>query len=1102
MALTLDQISALPSSQRAYVLEFQGYNYAATTSNELVTATWGGDWTNLKPTLQMPSALSREIDLINFKLNASPWTAQIVDADGSLALIMAEAYQSANVTLMKENTAIDRNDTPITVLDTTGFANSGTIYFGHEASTYASKTGTTFAGLTRGKFPFAGKSAWGLPFDTKQDEPGVEVSDYPRAWYRRGVMIYLTAKDPTTGTWLPKSSARLVFCGRINGWTRDGATGIWNFDLVSVEDDILRKEVFRDQWSATVKEGFHLNAETLQFVEGVHYGSTTVVNWASFSLAAGVYTNTTLMDAIESGIRGATPAPAYSWRLSNVTQGDGSNRTRLLVVTGTIGAGSEDVNIRMNLYGYDADSGEKRQSPALQRLGFKNGSAEAEADEFSTSSTTKAVAISDGPPVRAMFSWSTTIPVDNEQGTWQNQPSGSAVDVPGFTGEGFVMVDGGLHSGKILGVNYAAGSLTRVGTYDLGGQYNPLAPADDTVLGINVGPWPFVIYVGDDENKTIRVKQVWVAQGFLHRVLGRLLLSSGVTDYNDATYDKWPDDVGIGLPSTIVDMNSIVAVQQRRNMVCTLLIHQRQNAAEIVEGLMQQYGFHLTWRNAKLTAVTPTTMPANATVNWTLNANNTGSNWYTTARDGGSHITNKVTLKYNYDPVEEKYKDTLELNETVSQGIYGVRSSTYECPNLYDTDLSRVKAWADGTGADIIAFFGNAMRLLTRSIGPSLASASVGDIVALTDDDAPNQTTGDYGYNATRAWIVAHSYDPATCEGQVTLLIPPTVQSWAPTGMLDYSRGDFGYDSLGPYLHLRDHEFSLSGEAVDASNFAQNDVIRIFAIDDGQTTTTWSRTITAISGSRLTLSSTLSSPAFDSAKRYYVTYDIYANATTAQKAIGVWVGDDSDGKINATDKNQLWGANKADNDETDTVVVPTRRFKDTRGLTDEGYSLGPWFLRDMADFVNNAVAYITNQHPISYGFTTYVTSSSNSYELIRMWLVRCPPQATTLRYRMLVQGPGGADTASWRWTATATMPTGAGTGPNALTMTFPNDKNQATSTRTANTYDWVEGTLTVLPGPDGNCYVTLEAKNDAAAPTNGDRLRIVSAWFDPIDVTV
>lgn len=1066
MATTVAQLAKL-GAEVAFVLEWEGTStlWTSTTDTAGISTAWGGTHT-VRRGLKVTGSLTRRLDLLGFTIDAPAIGFEIADGrTGALATLLADADETALSTYVTID--VDRNDTTINVKSTAGFPSSGTIYIGHERITYTNTTATSFTGCTRGTFPWGGKASWG---HTHRAAPadgsgvGVEVSNKPRVWANRGAMLYIVAKD-TTGAWCVKADAVTHMAGILREPPEYDGERVWTGEILDVAE-LMEAALLRDQWTATI-EGFDLVEDETVFAGEVDAGTT--VGAATITVPAGHYSLESLLEFLNEEFTAAKVATdlTYDWSLSLVYLGS-VPRIHLQVF---VGATSDSHTFSFSasgvvgaVLGFPAALDSVLWVPGITPEVFEvNGS---------------------GTPIKTLwYPPATSLTVVEAHGTFNAQP---ADELPAWipSAQGYVQ----FGDSPILWLASLSGdTLTRSALWTFAGE-----PFSGAI------PLEQVVYVGEDKEITLR--QVWIAAVRVSKVVLRMLLSTGTSGYNDATYDVWPEQMGLAVPSTLVDIPSILALDSYLGPAAmqNVVVTEPMSSGEAIEKLQASLGFHLVWRNGKLAATAPGTV-IGVEPEWELTLANLGTDRRMKTKNGRGDLRNKAVLHCNRDPISGDFNVMEVFDNLPSQSEHGPpQVIEFEAPWLFDPgDGSKLVAWRENVAAVIMAYFGRAFRRYSRSGNRTLIGISVADVVTLTHQDAPDQATGTYALDEVPGQIIVVTFNHETFEYDelTTAVRRARTMPWAPCGMLDYDRGDFG--NIDEFIYLREHEFSRTTEDVDASRFLVGDFLKLVAVDDG--TTIDDLQVVAITGSEVELDQDISG-VFDDTKRWYVQLENYGDNTTTREDTGTdpvaFIGDDADDLIEDDVPSMLWGVSFPDGDtatpDGDGMWRRLPSFAD-----DDGEPNSSWIWRDMGQGVNNLYRHVTNQHPIDDPLRADLTIAVTTYGLIRFWRVVCPPGVTTLLLRIYVRTAGsGSPAAKFRATASPTPPGGATAAP-----TYGTDKNQVETADVSGTsLAAVDIELPLFPNAEGVCYVTLEAKG---INTNDQAIcRGISGSFEARDVTV
>lgn len=345
-----------------------------------------------------------------------------------------------------------------------------------------------------------------------------------------------------------------------------------------------------------------------------------------------------------------------------------------------------------------------------------------------------------------------------------------------------------------------------------------------------------------------------------------------------------------------------------------------------------------------------------------------------------------------------------------------------------------------------------------------------------------------------KAWVLSATEDADADTVALELLVPPAATYMlAPAGMLDYSRGDAGYEAGGPYIYLREHAFSLAADSYDISWWASGYKGRIVEADptDPASPLTWTFTASAVTAAshRITLGGTLAS--FDTAKRYLVYYDDYSTCVTAQEASYAFIADDSDRLILNAVAQRPWclrmpsGVSAAP-DETVGLMRPAAVSDD------EGEPLSASLVYSWAAALNNLKARACSQIGMGqFWESEQITVTGTAYKWgVGPYWFHYPPGATTLTISAWIKVTAGTGTI--RATASPTMP-----GGTAYDLTWSGNVSQATATTTSTSFEEVTISLPIWQTVDRTACLTLELKNSGA---NDTVFLGATAYFESIPI--
>lgn len=259
--MTVARVEATGSGPLAFRLEIEGFPFCFVT-NEVMeqTDSDGREWVN---GLQMKGVKStQKADLPRAKLEAGGTTFKIADVGERVV----EAFNTSPTATTWLAVACDDADTSITVKSTESFPSSGVLYLDSEVLSYASKTATTFDGLTRGIWSSLAQYHY-VPDGAFLRFPA--VTDQAEKLTGRRVRLWMySAGDDLTGTGTQR------WLGIVRGDPR--CTGVtWSLLCDSIAS-VLEQEIGADLGEAATPRGVYLPPTGLQIGIGRTVGSGSV----------------------------------------------------------------------------------------------------------------------------------------------------------------------------------------------------------------------------------------------------------------------------------------------------------------------------------------------------------------------------------------------------------------------------------------------------------------------------------------------------------------------------------------------------------------------------------------------------------------------------------------------------------------------------------------------------------------------------------------------------------------------------------------------------------------------------------------------------------
>lgn len=885
---------------------------------------------------------------------------------GCTLRVLSEAFgELVNRRLSGDETELtataDRNDTTLNVKSTSGFASSGTVHLGNEAITYTGTTATTFTGCTRGvASPFgcdtsgSGGSRFAGYHTVSVDSNYVQrrplVTQYPQGFIDRRVGVYQHSWNGSTLN--SKVNAQLVFAGRIVGIADDPETFETVIELEHCGREFEESVVGRDMLHADMAPGLYMAVGRQILLRDWKSGSPgllsnalTVVSGAPASVAeiqAGYYEGSQLVDAINAHL-GAEKAAGriygyYSWAYA-VSSNDGI-RTQCrwrIEDAGTIACDwtlicPGEVSAFLGLKTHDGDprgqvAGIVVQGKTTSDVNVYQG----EAVPFTT-----LVFKPHSPGHSQEFADAITYELENERGTFVDQlsfmPTAVKASCDADEEWGIWLIDE-----KALAVaSYASGVLTNVFLAPF-----PVAGNNETEA---------VVYVGRraDEAGPVTVRQVFVLEGTFFNIFNALVFSSGTAGYNHSTHDSL-GNLGIGMPGSLLASEWVRSVGNlpETDAPIGIVIDEPTRFFELIGADLRIRRAFVRWKNEGFELCkwqTPSAALATIGLNEANKAapSNQKPNHRTATEETDEWQQQTVKIDYARDFAigrDGKFLRSVQFVDQAasdaSDGGTGRRITTLKMRNSF-AQWTATGAAVESLFPGFIAtmpMFSQAGRKMTRSIDVRLAEAvAPGDIALVSDDFARDPFTGERGFEELPAVVVSHSFDYGgpNADGSVRqmggdvklafldLIRPAT---YAPAANIDstWNAGGFsaGYNHATSTIRCEQRAYSNSivvdtrrgpltiVEGRDATRFADGDSVLVCERDptDPANPTKWFRTVASQDGDYITFTATLSAPAWDATKQYFVVPNRWDFLQDSQQN-EVFQADDTDGMV--FDDIQAW----------------------------------------------------------------------------------------------------------------------------------------------------------------------------------------------------
>lgn len=1034
MGATLDQLNT-GNGSFCYVVQIEGYDRILTTGNpaavlaawqssgydgqsEIVGALSGLDVDTQQDQEQDPWApFASPPPMITFRV------AQGLDDTGALsdAFGVAVGKRSGGV-----ETTLTTQMSPETisafVRSSAAFDSTGTIHIGTEAIGYDTNMGDEFTDLTRGKWsPFSTES--GARFAryhytrdtslTTADPVSVDlppvVSDERREWVGRWVGVWLARV--VGGAVDEPSDAHLVFAGRIAS-VSEGEHGETIVECEHALRTIYETRLMSDPFQASLAEGVTLSAAAPNQFGCVTFSNVgTPTTDTADPLTVVVGTPSSANEIQEGRYTAAELGQAINaWLQAEYAAG----RTTFAVGYDATYDTGEGIRGVLSFSDPVSTSGQRLATLAFPTqkvgrwLGWSGSSATA------TSPTATGYQRSPSAPLRVdLWDGSGEWALTNPRGTWIDQSS--ILPAP-------LRDPNGLAQG-VLRIGDRGHAVVRRTSDTLFSN-----AFDSTELNRYLDRLPFdpAAQITYDDANEIAVSQVIVAEGAFGDLLLRLLLSTGAfthsgIKHNHSNYDSLPDTFGCGIPYSLLgtDFEGDVTQLAGATDPVSIIVEKPTRFSDLLNVDFILRWSYMTWGGGRIRLNawgTPTAGNAVVTIGEDDKAVPLRSaqvdQQRSTSREPIEMVRNVVTVRYGRDASGDLLHDA-SFPDRDSMSVHGPRGITLEARNTLGTSSIGDLRGTLSRFAATMPLFSRPGRIIRRTMPPRLfEQLPIGTFVALTDRGVRNPETGQRynpatGSGGLQGWpgvVIANSHTwggprlglggaPSSDDalGEVAILVYPRISSaaYSPAAEVDSTAGSSGfsagYNSSTSTLRCQAHAYSESWNAVDASHFAAGDKIRIVEIDPNSATspTTWTRTISSVSGSDVVLTAALSSPAWDAAKRYRIVPDTYGNVVTTQRSTVYEAG--TDGLVGGA--RQPWAlvaSGRGQNSGGPLTVsaateLPARYASNSHG---DGVPLDVGTAIDAAKLVNNAISYKTATQAATINGETM--NGSGTWELVEM----------------------------------------------------------------------------------------------------------------------
>lgn len=1135
-APTTTTLSAVATGSLNYqwVAAIEGYQYLLTNrdSTAAVDAWSGSGFTSALAGLFVRCNIDSEIDPWDpFSAKGGRLTLSVAKSTAAdtfgVDVAKRRADGSENATAL--TASVDCDDATIPVTSSALFASSGVAYLGTEAVRYAGKTGTSLTSVQRGVYaPFraaeSGTTGFSHPHEVVPDQ-GISslslqpiVATNPRAWIGKRVGLWQHVYDAETGLINRRGDARCVFAGRIKS-IRDNPTTM-NTD-VEVEHELeylARAVVGESFWTAKVADGvvvYENQAFTIRTFDGVGWSDATplvakAAPSGSYEMLAGRYSLTDLITRINQWLDTAATAGdidgVYNFTLaSGALVGATKTRFRSTLPTALSGTFSA-VEIAMPPYVWAMFGGYSN----LTTVGSGPGAGFNKRLRVGGPSADTSVRQSDGPAMRFVNqNAGQSVEVTDETGTWFDQhgiPDGVTATLssaPASEGYGVVIFNG---------QQVVAGAAKDGTTLTL----TPLtAPGQLDIFADGFG-------IPYDVQGDIDIQQIFVTTDTWANFLLKIMYSTGTAGYNHPDYDVYPASIGIAEPGELLQKLEVTTRAISGSDEHVLIVVSKATKLEDLIGtdLKLRWAF-FRWKDGGIQVhawATPTAESSIAALGESNKASPAGTN------DEQRSITelsddwtrNVITINSERDftlESSDNYRKQTVIIDRVSIDDAGrqKRPETIEAVNSYATEFAGVPSTIDAlipNFKSIAPYFTRPVTLIRRTISPALfESLAVGDDVTFTDGFARDPDTGARGVTSRPGVIVKHGYDPGGLQpgvdgssidpmsGQVTVMLFDRIRvgRMVPAAQVDDRATNGGYNAFTNTLTCYAHRFSSAFSSRDAQNMYAGAFVRIVEVDPADPTAplSWDREVSSQSGNTVTLTSALSSPSWDSSKKYRIIWDDFADADGDQQPY-VFQADNADGLVqdlrdpyeytsNTGLKDSLDPPGLPNHENNDVELIPTGTYGDGVGFDVGSHSAANRLINNLVDYKTALSTPMVFKAPM-----TVLGDTTHEWNLV-LWVPiflgsdRLP---TTVRRKLSVSLTwlsSTGDEVQARFSLCQYPPSGSSNAPITRSLPYVETSTFTTTSTTYTTPDAVTLNVGGVQDFQGVAYLLLEMKVPTAS---------------------
>lgn len=842
MTAAWDRVVATGSGALAFRLEIEGWPYQPVTDARLV-ATLSDGRLRVAGMQAQGITIGEDIDVVKATLDARGCTITIADVAGSPTYAFSKGPDFRSV-LAADLTAAG---TSVTLADTGGLANGDVIHIGTEAIKIGT-VGTPCTGCTRGYWGSFGQAHY-----TADGEhlgyPSVSSRPYTARGRRARIYVYAPAdgigvNDNGTQIFLGRVSSDATISGASWQIKIDSIAAVLDQDLGHGADEAVPPRGIYYPWSS------YLDLR-LSLATDANNGSAVATGPVSVKLYGFYETQETFITALNAAIEtaGAGPGGAWSTKITAESLGDGGWQ----LVARTAAASPKYPYMFVHSL-VDAPEGPDVLFAVRDSDGVSVETVSAATSYYTTIAATvprgtflHRAGVIPSPAARALAE---TYP-DNRiyvGGDVALDSSMTAVVVqwPGLDGPTthtvltrdttarYISLDTGTRGGVaysierlVYGTDFDLPSITLARDYGRGTLYTLIAAittAAPTVMNAGTGPD---------------------------------LRSTGVatTEDLDLATTAGTNIQAVVTEASLSGTDALTSTRRWRAYGPKKLAEVFAAEAQLLSCL---WAIDSNGRLCLRRIPTPTSGRYSATSLGAADLDMTRG--FGTWQRAAFGTLNTVLFKHGYDPIEDKYRQAVQVRDPSAFSIdKTTRAVKVEPVSTADTDLDVMIGTAAGAYTRIayalLGIFGGPYATITVPVKLTAFNVLCGDIIELTHEQLPDPDTGTLGLTDRPCLVIGREFDMATGKGTLTL-----VTSLAKgAGYTPSLRISAATNTSGNTWELTWQTTDISGgsyiEGTAADWYTAGDAVRLWEWDTASPMSRWG-TVDSVTATKITVTLT------------------------------------------------------------------------------------------------------------------------------------------------------------------------------------------------------------------------------------------------------